>query len=151
MITFVAAFMMYLAPTSNPARYEAIAADIVQVAEADPIDNDPLRTSLLLASIAFRESQYRPDVETCKVRGDNGKALGLWQTHSSDAVCRDRVTAARVALGYVRRSLSACQRLAPVDRLGMYTHGRCIANNWHSRDRYKLVSNWIDAYLPEEM
>lgn len=151
MITFIAAFMAYLSPTHNQARYEAIAADIVHVAEADPIDNDPLRTSLLLAAIAYRESQYRPDVETCKVTGDSGKALGLWQTHSSDKVCRDRREAARVALRMIHRSLDACQRLNPADRLGMYTHGRCVPNNWHSRDRFRLVNNWIDAYLPEEM
>jgi hypothetical protein len=154
MHTFIAAFMAYLIPVHSAqgqARYEAIAADIVAVAEAEPIDNDPLRTSLLLAAIAYRESQFRHDVETCKVTGDGGKALGLWQTHSSDAVCRNRAEAARVALRMVRRSLDVCQRLSPVDRLGMYTHGRCVRNNWHSRDRFKLVNSWLDAYLPEEM
>ena len=153
MHTFIAAFMAYLIPvtsTAGRARYDAIAADIATASEADPIDNDPLRTSLLLAAIAYRESQFRWDVETCRVTGDGGKALGLWQTHSTALVCRDRKTAARVALHMVRQSLDVCQRLDPRDRLGLYTHGRCVKNNWHSRDRYKLVNSWLDAYLPEE-
>jgi hypothetical protein len=103
----------------------------------------------LLVLIGARESGYRRDVGTCQAdalgptRGgvDGGPARGVWRIVARSpreraTVCDEPSQQALLALVRVRESLHLCRHLAPADRLGIYTNGRCISNNVHSRFRW---------------
>jgi len=126
-------------------RYVAIASAIERVAldpEEEPLALPPVVplaisaaeqprrawTALVLASIASHESYFRRDIDECRVSGDGGKvaAWGLFQLAVRRSVaCDDRVLATRVALGMVRSGFVRCTRVGFLDRLSLFTNGRC--------------------------
>lgn len=136
---FMAAILA-LSPRLAHDRAEDIARDIAHVVETEP----PLfqrreNAGFLLVAVAYRESGFRESVETCRVKGDGGKSLGLWQTQGDRAVCKNRRHAARVAFWMLRRSLEYCVHLPRFEnRLSLYTTGKCQPN-WHSRDRFAIA------------
>ena len=80
------------------ARYRSIAADVAEVCldpNEPPVfegENARVKTALLLLSVAFWESAFRPDVDrgTCKPpECDNGLAVSLWQLHPEDGFIFD--------------------------------------------------------------
>ncbi len=65
-----------------------------------------VRAEALMLAIAVRESHLRVGVERCRVVGDQGRAVGLWQEHATgktrDALCALGASAqARVALDHL--------------------------------------------------
>ena len=80
------------------ARYEAIAEDVATVV-LDPAEpplfqgeGGRVKSALLLLSVAFWESGFRPDVDRgqCKPpECDNGAAFSLWQLHPEDGFIFD--------------------------------------------------------------
>lgn len=131
MVTWVplAEHSWYEKRSATEARYHAVAEDVAQVVLAEePVfdgEHGRERTALLLAAIASLESGYHRDVDHCVRRGPGG-AETLWQLHTPERVCRDRLNAVHVALRMVRESFADCRKLGLEDRLGIYTTGRCV-------------------------
>jgi hypothetical protein len=133
----------YEKPEITTVRYHEIANTIAEVAlepETKPIfegDDGRIKTALILASIASSEGFFRQDVDNCKVGGDNNQAWGLWQTHASKKqVCSSRTVAAHIALDMIHTSFMECKNFKVMDRLSIYTDGKCH-DNW-GRSRYKM-------------
>jgi hypothetical protein len=154
----VAAMSAWVPPRpADLPRYEAIAADVAEVAfddaEVPAFEGDFARerTALLLLSIASLESFYRADVDRGDVRGDHGTSWGIMQIHIGDArtkegwsgkeLVADRKKGIRVGLRLVRNSLAWCSRLPLADRLSGYTKGRCEKDSY-SRARFSRADNW---------
>lgn len=121
-------------------RYESIAHDIATVVmdekEASVFagENGRAQTALLLAAIASFESSFRADIDSGKVRGDHGVSWCMMQVQVWDKTAEgwsgkdlvdDRSKCVTVALHRVRQSFEACRALPLVDRLSVYTSGRC--------------------------
>jgi hypothetical protein len=124
------------------ARCASIAADVataVGAACGDRGEGCERRAAALLLGLAAHESGFAPDTEApggCwrgrdgkGPRCDSGRAATLWQMQGSAEEralwLGDRVAAAREALRRATRSLGACRRLAPEERLAAYAGGRC--------------------------
>lgn len=89
-----------------------------------------LEEQAILASLAYHESR-----NTLDVVGRDQPTLGPWQTHPAWG----EPTAA-LALTLVRRSLSLCRALPPLDRLAWYTHGHdCSGGHQASRIRLQTA------------
>lgn len=130
-------------------RYETIARDIVDEASRNPLydtDDGAARTALLMASIAGYESFYRKDVDSGKVKGDNGQAHCLMQVHprpGEDLSTHENCF--RVALERMHESYSACRFLKPEYRLSAYTRGTC-AEDKSAEWRYLRAVRWWKAH-----
>lgn len=94
-----------------------------------------------LVKIARWESGgFRKDVANCKVKGDHGAALGLFQVHpylegDAEQLCsKDYRDQATVALQRVRDSVNICKMhgYQGSDLLTIYTCGHCCARNPHA-------------------
>lgn len=96
----------------SPTVVQAIASESL----ADPVLGDAQHTAALLLVIAFRESSYRADVI-----GDGGRSCGLFQSACSSTKLRDPVGQTRIAIGNIRRSITAC----PDAILAVYASGTC--------------------------
>jgi hypothetical protein len=165
-VNYVLSAMMYWVPITDHAyyednditlsRYTEIATTIVEVS-MDP-NNKPLfdeddgriKTALLLASVASSESSFKQKVDSCEIGGDHGLAWGLWQTHADKKqVCSSRTIAANIALEMMRTSLTKCKKYPLMDRMSIYTDGRCHTNWQRSHLKmYRLVS-WYSKFKPE--
>lgn len=123
-------------------RYDSIAADIAAVLSDEnevPLFEGPAAreaTGLLLATIAWHESGYRKDVDTCKgalSRGDHGRSVGLLQVmrgpnyegHTAKEICSDRRLAIRLGLHVLRRAKETCPGVGPKGWVQSYTSGYC--------------------------
>lgn len=140
------------------ARYEAIAADIADVA-LDP-DEPPIfrsqaiaekgardldgrvKTALLLASVArFESGGYREDVDTLVKLGDNGHARCLLQLHLwTGEVVTDRPSCLRAGLRHMRESYKACRSLSG------YTVGHCVEHEPEAERRSGVAASWIKEH-----
>ena len=156
--------MVTWAPPASDAdlqRYKAIAEDIEAVAydPAEPAAFDGpegrARTALLLASTAYDESYFRADVDDGRARGDSGHSVCVMQVWveghtregwTADELVQDREKCIRAALHILRGSLAWCRQLSGGDRLGGYTHGKCVAPNRIGRARWTRAFAWP---LPE--
>lgn len=96
----------------HPTVVQAIASESI----ADPVLGDAQHTAALLLVIAFRESSYRADVI-----GDGGRSCGLFQSACASTKLRDPVGQTRIAIGNIRRSITAC----PDAILAVYASGSC--------------------------
>ena len=134
------------------ARYASIAADVataVGAACGDRGEACERRAAALLLGLAWHESGFSPDTESpggCwrgrdgkGPRCDSGRAATLWQMQGSAEEralwLGDRVAAAREALRRATRSLGACRKLAPEERLAAYASGRCDNREGQRRAR----------------
>lgn len=123
------------------ARYAAVAADIAEIAFEEsepPLFEGPAgreATALLLTAIAWHESGFRKDVETCHgpiAKGDHGRSIGLFQIirgpnregHSAKDICADRKLQIRLGLRTLRRAKEHCGG-SPLTWLQAYGSGRC--------------------------
>ncbi len=131
-------------------RYDSIADDIAAILSDD---SEPLlftgpagreATGLLLATIAWHESGFRKDVDTCTgalSRGDNGRSVGLLQVmrgpnyegHTAKEICSDRQLAIRLGLHVLHRAKNACNRMSPRGWVQSYTAGYCSWNTASAR------------------
>ncbi len=123
----IAAFILFrLAPTDDA--FER--AYRLDVAKAISSVTDDAHEQRLLASIAFHESGFRPEVGSCRVKGDAGRALGLWQVHARSAYERASICSSLRASAYwahrrVRESIVRCNYLPARYELAAYVSGRC--------------------------
>lgn len=123
------------------ARYESVAADIAAVVNEEsepPLFEGPAgreATAMLLTAIAWHESGFRKDVETChgpRSKGDHGRSIGLFQIiqgpnregYSAKEICADRKLQVRLGLHALRRAKDFCGG-GPLVWLQAYGSGRC--------------------------
>lgn len=116
-----------------------------------------------LIKIARWESGgFRKDVGTCKVKGDHGAALGIFQVHPfndqerEDLCSPDYAKQAAVALFHVNDSIATCTKFGMKghDLLSVYTHGRChsfqdnVARiHWGNGDELRSLM-WTEEHPP---
>jgi hypothetical protein len=96
-------------------------------------------TALLMLGIAFHESGFLPDVESCVRRGDSGHAYGLPQLHAehfgdytAEEFCASRVAQWERQANLLRRVKAWCKSIdpqledrGPIVWLGAYNSGQC--------------------------
>jgi len=134
------------------ARYQSIAQDIADVAESEePLfagSDGRARTAVLLAAVASLESgNFDVKVQSCTRAGDHGRALGLWQTHTSWAEsCTTVRQAAQVALARMRASFVSCEREDPAVWLSEYASGRCDHGHTAARTRWRRAADWLRSH-----
>jgi hypothetical protein len=94
------------------ATYEAIAQGINAAVEAPiaelPFDGPAAKeaSAIALASIAKNESDFRQEVRDCRIKGDNGRSISVFQLirgpgrlkYSEKDICLDDELAARLSL-----------------------------------------------------
>jgi hypothetical protein len=131
-------------------RYESIADDIAAVVSEEtepPLFTGPAAreaTGLILSAIAWHESGFRKDVDTChgvRSKGDNGLSIGLLQVmrgpnyegHTAKEICADRRLAIRLGLHVLRRAKESCHG-GPRTWLQSYAAGRCGMKSDVARD-----------------
>ena len=131
-------------------RYDAIADDISTILsdETEPLlFTGPAgreATGLLLATIAWHESGFRKDVDTCTgalSRGDNGRSVGLLQVmrgpnyegHTAKEICGDRRLAIRLGLHVLNRAKETCQRMSPRGWVQSFVAGYCGWDTFSAR------------------
>jgi hypothetical protein len=137
--------------------YHEVANDIVDVMN-EPTTVLPftdaeakVKTALLMTAIAATESGFNRDVDSCKVTGDHGLALGMWQTHTSRAdSCLDRKKAIRKALDIVNISFNMCKLYPVLDKMSGYTTGSCHINSTPSRYKVGKALNYLTAHPYKE-
>jgi hypothetical protein len=107
-----------------------VTAAIVQVT------SDPSEIETLIKISRWESGGYRKDVATCKVKGDNGQAYGLFQVHPRNSLeaqklCSTYVEQATIALDRVRESAKMCAQFGSkgADSLAGYTRGTCVKGN----------------------
>ena len=130
MIAIVAAAILALCSHVEETRAQAIAADIVAVAQEEPFfegDAGTEATALLLVAIAKVESEFLERIEQCRCRKrecDNGRSIGLFQIMRGEpAMCGDRQKQARAALSVLQEGRRMCKDVPHT--LGAYNSGRC--------------------------
>jgi hypothetical protein len=116
---------------------DAVAA-IVEVTES------PQEIETLVKIARYESGAWRKEVADCRIRGDEGGALGLFQVHvfpnekASDACSSDYRKQVRVALAHVRNSAEICgmHGYRRSSLLTIYTNGSCRLNSSAARLRY---------------
>lgn len=144
MIAVVFAAILALSPHVEADRARDLAADISEVASAEPLFEGTAgatATALLLATIAKVESEFLERIEACQCRKrecDQKRSVGLWQIMRGDpAMCGDRKAQARAALSVLREFRGMCADLPTT--LGGYNSGRCQKTR---ASRY-VHSSWL--------
>lgn len=116
--------------------------------------NDVHEVETLIRIARYESGGWRGDVASCRVKGDNGYALGAFQVHPFDAQERadlcsgDFAKQAAVALHHVNESVNACKKLGlkGSDLLTAYTHGKC-----HAASDFIVSSHWGDGKALQEI
>lgn len=95
----------------------------------------------LLVEFAFAESTFRlVDAGGQCLRGDGGKALGLFQLqHTPEALACAPATAARLWLAMAHASTKRCSSLEPDEQLAALTSGSCDRGRQVSRRRMRAA------------
>jgi hypothetical protein len=115
-----------------------------EVAQAiELVTDDAVERNLLIVTAA-EESRFDREVLECRRKGDNGKAVGPWQTQVFGAkrrkACGSIVSAARIALAMMRASFTGCPGAPLRDGLATYASGRCDKGRRISRHRWALAT-----------
>ena len=139
------------------ARYGAIARDLASVAleaEQAPLFDGPTgraQTALLLAAVASLESDFRREVDTGKLRGDNGRSWCILQVQvygktpeqwTGQDLVDDRKRCLKSGLRVMRESFRLCKALPVEDRLSGYTSGTCWAEPLAKVRSRRAFSYW---------
>lgn len=157
------------ADDGETARLSAIAESIALEADAGPLwpgEAGRAATATLLLAIGVHESGLREEVQHCRVRGDNGRSIGLFQLMhrvacapwSVEDVCGSDRLQASLALSVLHRHQDQCPRCAPRRWIAGYASGdgrrdsqaaREIAQLWVDLSwRHGLVVNPSEARAP---
>lgn len=152
---YLLGFMLALTPVSKHAYYEKesvttfryidIAQTIADVVMTEKMADDALvKVGAVMVSIGDAESGgWRADVVSCAKGGDNDMSWGPWQTQLPKAqVCEGTKSAARLALGMVKRSFLICKDLPSADRLSWYTDGGAWNASADRKARSRKRSNF---------
>lgn len=105
----------------DPGKLSQIAANIAASVEESPVlpfDGEAASeaTVLALVAISAHESQFRDDIRQCRVRGDHGASVSMYQLHSGviwrgnslKDICNNEVLAGKLA---IRALVDAKQRI----------------------------------------
>lgn len=146
-------------------RYASIADDMyAAIHESKPLfngENAEMKEAALITSIAYFESGFNKNVDSGKIRGDNGNSWCLMQINigknkvpvgdaemqqwTGQDLIKDRKKCFKVAIEYLRNSFKACSGYTKSDVLSGYTAGRCIKNESKAAARWnfagKIISN----------
>jgi hypothetical protein len=112
------------ADDADEARLRNIAATVVGVASESPFwpgDEGRAATTTMLLAIAFNESGFQERVQRCKIRGDRGRSIGLfqlmrgmaWNGHTEQEICTSDTLQAELALRVLRIHAEQCRRPCP--------------------------------------
>lgn len=146
-------------PAANSARmtsYEAIAQDI-DSAVASPISGYPFdgpaakeATAIALASIAMNESGMREEVRDCRIKGDSGRSISVFQLiagpgrkgYAEKDICSDHVLAARLGLNALTwyKNVSA-----PINLFQGYATGNVNGHSWGARNQHQFFMSQLVA------
>ena len=136
--------------------YDSEIVEKVAIAVSEVTENY-VEAETLIKIARYESGGFREDVANCKVRGDHGKAHGLFQVHpwtkeEQKMLCSDDFTKqASVALERVRESFRMCSRagLKGSDKLTAYTRGHCSKDGKAARLRYGSGKT-IQKYMKEK-
>lgn len=125
----------------SPSRGEADIMFRWQLAEAIAAKTDDTFEQDVLARIAFHESNFRPEVAICRVKG--GPARGAFQieprsTAEARTACGPLEGQAALALARVRESFSVCRKLPRGEQLASYTGGSCTNRGARKASRVRM-------------
>jgi len=97
------------------------------------VTQDPQEVEILIRIARWESGGFRKSVASCKVKGDNGQAHGLFQVHPRSKqealeACGTYKEQATLALARVRESVAMCgkQGKKRSDLLTGYTVGHCV-------------------------
>lgn len=102
----IVAAIQSVAPPMSGEQLDAYASDIVAAVdeECGHDDVDCLELAAALIVVQHEESSWRRDVETCRVTGDGGRAIGAhqthrhwWRGHSRKEICASNRLSATIA------------------------------------------------------
>jgi hypothetical protein len=105
-VTLVTAAIVSLRPHISGEMIDKYAADISAAVdvECEHDEVDCIELALALVVVQDQESTWRSDVETCKVVGDGGRAVGAYQMHrhwwrgrTRKEICSSNLLAATLA------------------------------------------------------
>lgn len=124
-----------------PSRGDADTLFRSQLASAITSETDDADEQRVLVRLGWFEGSYSRAVASCRVLGDNGRSLGLFQIQPRSAqdkrdACGTLNAQVRVALRYVRRSLEVCAGNTPDTRLALYASGRCDRGHAAAKARW---------------
>lgn len=144
-------------------RYEQIAKDIISVVndqKETPLFKDQFSvrdSALVIMAIMSYESDFRKDVDYgvgASARGDNGRSWCLMQVNLGNSrtkegwygkeLVADRLKCIRAGYHLVQRSFFECLKGTEIDRLAMYTSGKCSTGINASHKRMKLFQKMRD-------
>jgi hypothetical protein len=118
------------------------------------VTSDPSEIETLIKISRWESGGYRKDVATCKVKGDNGQAYGLFQVHprtlkEAKELCGTYAEQAAIALDRVRESAKMCAQFGRKgsDSLAGYTVGTCVKSEPQAKLRWgngKAILNLIE-------
>ncbi len=132
--------LVLLSSSIIPIRSPADEAYRYRVAWAATMATKDDHEQRLLMSVAAHESHFDPNVGTCKRRGDQGKAVTLWQMQifgrKRRRACRNLVNGAVEALYMIRQSIHECQHLPEPLQLSFYASGSCRKGHHASKVRW---------------
>lgn len=146
------------------ARYESIAHDLALVVSDEkeaPLFDGPTgraQTALLLAAVASMESDFRKDVDTGKLRGDNGRSWCILQIQvygktpeqwTGQDLVDDRTRCLRSGLRVMRESFKQCRALPLEYRLSGYTSGSCWEEPLAKVRTRRALSYWKKKPFPQ--
>ena len=115
---------VFSTPTQDFGKLSDIAANVAAAVEespALPFEGEAAQeaTVLALVAISAHESHFRDDIRQCKVRGDHGASVSMYQLHSGviwrgnslKDICNNEVLAGKLA---VRALVDAKSRLKTI-------------------------------------
>jgi hypothetical protein len=137
---------------ADAARLKEAARAIAAAAEATPLwpsDAGRAATASLLVAIAFHESGLREDVQRCRVRGDRGRSLGMfqlmrdasWSDVAPQTICDSDALQARLAAGALSRFRRVCEACFPQRWINGYASGDVRKP---TRAASEIALLWID-------
>jgi hypothetical protein len=149
--------------TTNPGlEYDRLTM-AATVAGIVKVTSDPQQVETLIKIARWESGGFRRDVASCKVKGDNGMAMGLFQVHpisrqeALDLCSDDYSKQAAVALAHVNDSVRYCKMAgySGSNLLTIYTHGHCHRSKdnvaWLRWGDGKAIQKIIDTAPREEV
>lgn len=144
-------------------RYASIANDMYEaIHESKPLFNGEdaeLKSAALITSIAYFESGFNKNVDSGKIKGDNGNSWCLMQINigknkvpvgneemqqwTGQDLIKDRKKCFKVSIEFLRNSFKACSGYSKSDVLSGYTSGRCIKNESKAAIRWNFAGKLL--------
>lgn len=125
-------------------RLAVVAEAIADESAANPVFGTAEDTAIALVAVAKHESGLKEAVQRCRVRGDNGRSIGLyqlmsgraWQDYTSGEICGNDFVQARLALAVLDRYRTRCEKCGPAFWFRGYAAGDPGLNTRAGRELY---------------